>query len=513
MAGWLHGLSKWIHKYVGLLLLVFIVWMSVSGILLNHPALLRELSVPRWMTPPQYRIQDWNRGALRTAVFSQADPNLGFLAGSQGVWRTSNGGHTFTPMDKGFPKSFIDRQTSSLIYDEHRGRLFAGTRGGLFACHIDDAEWTRIALPVHEKRIYKLLRIDDVLLILTSSHLLRWTLVESQGAIEVLDLDAAINPHDRIPLVHAWFELHTGAIWGLGGRLLFDVVGLVMVFLCLSAAYLWYWPWKVQRAIRRRQRVKGRNPIYHWLLKYHLKLGIWLAAIMLVIGGTGFFMRPPLIALLVFGHLPTWMYPAPLPQNPWHDRLRNAAYDPANDRLVIEATDGFWETSEDVSEPLRPIAPPGPVFVMGTSVFEFDRNGDLLLGSFSGLLEVERHRGQITDAITGADASQVSRIRPADIMTAGYFQLPSGEAFVVDHYQGIIPLGAAELAGRFAMPVAMKQGFRLPLWNFLFELHNGRIFRDVLGPWYALIVPLGSLLFVLVCLSGVYDWFFYGGRS
>jgi len=46
----------------------------------------------------------------------------------------------------------------------------------------------------------------------------------------------------------------------------------------------------------------------------------------------------------------------------------------------------------------------------------------------------------------------------------------------------------------------------MPLWNWLFEIHNGRFFKDLIGEWYILIVPLGSLLFVLITLSGVYDW-------
>ncbi len=46
----------------------------------------------------------------------------------------------------------------------------------------------------------------------------------------------------------------------------------------------------------------------------------------------------------------------------------------------------------------------------------------------------------------------------------------------------------------------------MPLWNYLFEVHNGRFFREWLGGGYILIVPLGALLLVLITLTGVYDW-------
>lgn len=48
----------------------------------------------------------------------------------------------------------------------------------------------------------------------------------------------------------------------------------------------------------------------------------------------------------------------------------------------------------------------------------------------------------------------------------------------------------------------------MPLWNYLFEIHNGRFFKDLVGDWYLLIIPLGSLLFILITLSGVYDWLY-----
>ena len=79
---WLFRTSKWIHKYLGLLLILFIGWMSVSGILMNHPDWISGLSVPRWLVPPQYRIHNWSRGALRVGVFSEQDPAVGYIGGS-----------------------------------------------------------------------------------------------------------------------------------------------------------------------------------------------------------------------------------------------------------------------------------------------------------------------------------------------------------------------------------------------------------------------------------------------
>lgn len=61
-------------------------------------------------------------------------------------------------------------------------------------------------------------------------------------------------------------------------------------------------------------------------------------------------------------------------------------------------------------------------------------------------------------------------------------------------------IGSLRRDGRFEMPAAMKQEFRLPLWSFLFELINGRLFKNAIEDWYALVVPLASALEVLIAL-------------
>lgn len=506
--------SKWLHKWVGLLLLLFVVWMSASGILLNHPEVIRDVSVPRWLVPPQYRIQNWSRGALRTAVFSQADPRIGFIGGTQGVWRTGDGGHTFQHMARGFPESYIDRQTDSLVlYEEGPPRLFAGTRGGLFVCDVESENWQRIALPGTDERVQKIIRVSDRLLVFTSSHAYRGSLSADGFTVAPITMRPGGEPRASIPLVEVFFTLHSGKMWGLAGRLLFDVVGVAIIFFGVSGFLLWYWPGKLRRAQRSPKGAHSKTARatvghYRWMFRYHLRLGIWLALPLLIIGGTGLFMRPPMLVALAFGELPRGLYPAALPDNPWHDRIRSALYDHVKDKLILETTDGFWAGSPDFKAPFERTASPGPVFVMGTTVFEPYGNGGYLVGSFSGLFHLERSTGRAVDLVEGRARDDLSTFRPGDTMTAGFVRLPGGDEFVVDHYAGIKPIGDAERAGRLAMPAEMARSFRMPLWNYLFELHNGRIFRDWLGSWYALVAPLGSLLFVILILTGIYDWVF-----
>lgn len=507
--------SRWLHKYVGLLLIVFAIWMSASGILMNHPDWIAGVSVPNWLVPPQYRMENWRRGALRCAVFSEHEHDTGFIAGSQGVWKTSNGGETFQSFNVGLPESPYYRRTNSIALCENgTDRLYAATRGGLYVCTLDTEGWRRIPLDSsnreHDEEVLKLVRVSDDLFAFTQSRAYRASISGSSPAFAGVSLTRATDNEPPVFLVKLFFDLHSGKVWGLPGRLLFDAAGLVIIFLGVSAFYVWYFPWKLKRSLRTPAAGKAapKSGVYRALFKYHLKVGIWAAAILLVIGGTGVFMRPPLLAVLGLGTVPRGAYPGPLPDNPWHDRIRSALYDHVEDRIIIEATDGFWAGPPDLKSPFHKIDFPAPVFVMGTTVFEPYGDNGFLVGSFSGLFHLERTTGRSFDMRTNLPVRDFFKFKPAEVMAAGYMRTPDGREYLAAHDQGLIPLGDTRDDGRFQMPFEIAGEYEMPLWNFLFELHNGRIFRDIIGKWYALLVPLGSILFVLMTLTGVYDWCF-----
>jgi hypothetical protein len=219
-------------------------------------------------------------------------------------------------------------------------------------------------------------------------------------------------------------------------------------------------------------------------------------------------MRPPPLALIATGSVNDFWYPGSLPHNPWDEKIQNALFDSVTNRIIIEATDGFWTGPVSLSRPFHRIDFPAPVFVMGATVFEPYGKGGFLVGSFNGLFHWKRSTGNVIDMLTGSKLSEdVSPVMPADSMVTGYFKTPGGDEFITTHEQGLLPLGNAP-AARFKMPEQMRSNYRMPLWNFMFEIHNGRIFKDLIGGIYILIAPLGSVLFLLITVSGVYDWLY-----
>lgn len=503
--------SKWIHKYIGLVLLLFMVWMSFTGILMNHPGLISHFSVPDWLVPEQYHFKNWNRSALVDLKFSRRDSEIVFAAGKQGVWKSVDGGRSFAPMNHGFPQSDYYRKTRSLfLFEGEKDLLFAGTDGGLYFCNLRDEQWHPVRLGPELEKIKKILRVKDKLFVFTHSHAYASALPPARLEFERLPLNRT-GVQNTVSLIKLFFDLHNGKAWGLPGLLLFDLTGLIILFLSISAFYTWYFPWK-RKKLKRESRLltnKRSRRLFKLMFKYHLKIGIWISVILLLIAGTGLFMRPPLLSALVGGEIPADLYPGFLPDNPWHEKIQNALYDSVDEKIIIQATDGFWRGPADLSVPFEKTQLNVPVFVMGATVFDAYGDNGFLVGSFSGIYHLQRSTGKAINLLNNQIAATVASLRPAQHMVTGYFKTPDGEEFITTHEQGLLPVGSASLRGRFGMPQALTAGFRMPLWNYLFEIHNGRFFKEWIGGWYILLVPLGALLFLLITLTGIYDWLYH----
>ena len=493
--------SKALHKYIGLILLLFLAWMSFSGIFMNHPNAIGDISVDKSIVPGHYHLSNWNRSTLTDAAY--IDESTAFFSGRQGIWKSTDGGRTFADyMDGNFPGSPYWKKTRDIHLDKANNRLFAATAAGLFTADINTGDWRKIPAEEKYEDFKKIVDAGGRLLAFSKSHIYELSQVGALSEIKT----ARHEPEPQMSMVDLFFELHGGDAWGLPGKLIYDAAGLITIFLCISAFYIWFYPKKLKWFKGKAKKRTSRFKIFY---KYHLKLGIWSAFILLIIAGTGLFMRPPLLVALVGEHFPMKYYPGIRHDNPWHDKIRNAMYDPVDDEIIIDATDGYWVGDASLEGDFRKQEPPIPIFPMGATVFEVKENGNYLIGSFIGLHSISRETGRIRDVISSRDTaiSESESVRPGDHMITGYFETHSGERFVTTHNAGLFPVNAAS-AGRFKMPDRIAEEYRMPLWNYMFEIHNARFFEGIIGNWYIIVVPFGSLLFIILILTGIYDWIF-----
>ncbi len=482
--------SRWFHKYAGLFFLAIACCLASTGILINHPSLLSHWSVPVNWLGQSYQYSNWNRFSFRDSLLP-GDDSI-FIAGKMGVFYSPQSGSAFQAINRGLPESFYLRDTNCLLATEYNGqqRLFAGGRSGLYFRGQHTGEWQFVS-SVGTENVVDLLRDGDRILAFTAHACFAAPVGQDNPVFSQVDL--AMDTKDkRVPAFRLLFELHSGKLFGLPGRLFIDFSALLLLFLCVSALYIWYLPWSRRKFARR----KKRSLLFSYLYSYHLTVGIWVAVVLLIIGGSGALVRPPLILLASYWQIPfTWL-------NQEIPEILRAAI--SDDGLLLLATrDGLYKGDSTLEAPLSPVTPPLPVFGMGTTVLESIGDNTFLLGSFSGLYKWDLKANSAVD-LQGKRAVDSGQLRPGEVMAAGVLIDKGILRGYADYTRGLQPVDDIPLMDR---PFSAEQlESRTSLYHFLFELHNGRFLRDLIGAWYILYVPLAGMTLVLIVLTGTYDW-------
>jgi len=498
--------SKKIHKYTGLVFLLYFLMMGITGVLINHPSLLRGITVPAVLLPDVYRYTDWNRFSFREAVFSKTakNPSTLYLAGKAGVFKILNGGQSFKRMSDGLPASAYNMDTRALLLveEDDGDLLFAGTRSGLYVCDPAKGNWRAVEnKDLQQEEIIDLVQAGNRIYAFTAyGGYLAYTgqAVPSFHKITLLSVDSG---PDRVAMFRFLLKLHDGSVLGLPGKLFMDIVGLILLFLSISSLYIWFIPWS-----RKKYKIRRKPRYFGFFHKYHLKLGIYSALFLVIIALTGMFVRPPLMISIINVQVPAWLYPKSGDDN-WHLKIHKAVYLEDEDALLLATKKGFFKAPADLSKPFEKQEIKVPVHGMGTVVLEPLHDNRLLVGSFSGLYVWDRQKQQ------GRDMQGHPLPAGRNIGRILYGGMASGAAvydgqplFWADYGNGIQILNSKVIPD-LPMPHDIKNT-GISLWHFLFECHNGRIFRPILGKYTWLVVPLGGLFLLLSVLTGSYDWFF-----
>jgi hypothetical protein len=503
MARLIFHISKPLHKYFGLLCLIYFLIMGASGILLNHPEFIKAFSLPISWMPESYEYDNWNRMAFRTAVFSEESPGTLYVAGKSGVWESVDGGESFSLLQRGLPDAAWDRDTRALVLLENgKKKLFAGMRSGLYHYDFSRKSWFKTASSIAgDMDIVALVKADDALLVFTPHAGYRLNLGDEKPRLSLLLLKTNVPDADTIPLVRFFLKVHDGSVLGLPGKIFMDIMALALIFLSFSAIYIWYVPWRTKRRRRRRG-----QPLFFWLLhRYHLKIGIYSAFFLVLFALTGMFVRPPLF-MAVAGHVvPSSFFPIDPDNGRWKREISKVVLTPEDNRLLMATGDGFFSAPADFSKPFEPLHLQVPVHDMGVTVLSPLSGQRLLVGSFSGLYVYDTANGMATD-IKGKPVKKNAECRPMAGMVAGAAVHKGELQYWADYRTGLHSVEPDKKD--FCMPTAIAEESRISLWHFLFEVHNGRIFRDWLGNYTWLIVPLGGLILLICVLSGTYDWFY-----
>jgi hypothetical protein len=226
---------KKLHKWPAIIIAFFAILFATSGIVMNHRGTFSSIDVSRKLLPPNYTYRNWNLAAVRGSL--PIDEKKILVYGNIGIWKSDRMFQNFADFNQGFPKGIDNRKIYSVI--QFKNELFAGTHMGLFSRNISDGKWEKENLPVKEERIADLTIKNDTLLVLTRQYLLKST---DGRTFETAQLPAPVGYERKTGLFDTFWQLHSGELLGLPGKLIVDLLGLVTILLSVTGLLHFFFP-------------------------------------------------------------------------------------------------------------------------------------------------------------------------------------------------------------------------------------------------------------------------------
>ena len=494
------GKLRKFHKWPGIVITLFVILFTASGILMNHRSLISGIDLNRSLLPEDYSYQNWNKAAIKSVCLINEDSSL--VYGNIGIWLTTDHFKSFKDWNAGFPKGTDNRKISKILHTPD-GKLFAGTYFGLYLYSVPQHVWQKIKLPVSEERITDLILKKDELIVQTRSFLLK----SSDGrSFHPIVLPAPEEYNGKVSLFKTLWLLHSGELWGFVGKLLVDLFGLAILIISLTGLMHFIFPKWLKHRREKQKNNASLMGIRNTNLRWHNRLGWIFLPFLIFVTITGMFLRPPLlisIANSVVSPIPETVLRSP---NPWYDQLRRVLYDEQQHLFLFSTNDGMYIINENFEGPmLRPVSQP-PVSVMGCNVLEKKSENTYLVGSFNGLFLWNPHTGQIIDYLSGNtyEAPHVMGPPISKDMIDGWFTELTGNEFYFDYNLGVIPVRNIVQFGEMSSEIIHKSP--ISLWNLALEVHTGRIFEPLLGMFYILYVPIAGICILIVLISGFFIW-------
>ncbi len=494
------GIFKKLHRWPGLIISFILLYYGITGTFMNHRELFSGVDLRRTVLPEEYEYRNWNNAAVKGNLEINKDSILVF--GNIGVWVTDSAFTTYRSLNRGFANGTDNRK----VADIHRcdnGGLYAATLFGLYAFDISDNSWKIINTGKGDKRFTALESRDDTLYALSRSYLYAGFSAGATTSLNRKQLPAPAGFRNEVGLFETVWQIHSGEIFGLPGKVFVDLLGALTVFLSLTGIIYFFFPgWIVSRT-KKTKSVARISTINKWSLKWHNKLGAWFFVFLIILYFTGIFLRPPLLLTIASSKVRPVIYSNLDQPNPWHDKLRDLFYDRGKDQFLLSTSEGMYFFSEPGERPAHMAVQP-PVSVMGINTLEPYGNDAYLVGSFSGLFLWHPSDPEIYNFITGEKYVELSGRPVGDYKISGMITDGSGRKYISDYDLGILPLGHNGIFPE--MPDNIRDESKISLWSVSLEIHTGRIFNSLLGSFYILVVPLAGLTGITVVISGYMVW-------
>ena len=527
------------HRWLGLVLSVFMLVFCVSGIILNHREVFSGCEVSRKWLPASYHVKNFNNGVVKgTVVKKSAAHSLSsencdsvLVYGCAGVFLTDSRLSTWQDFNAGLPESIDERNVRHVVKAKD-GSLWCAALRDVYRYDENSHRWKKVELPGNEERIMDVALAKDSMTVVALTRSRVFTIVPfvqygeivkiGKSSSETYRVESKIIPapkkyEPKTTLFKLVWHLHSGEFFGLPGKLVVDAIALVLIVLSITGILLFILPYGIRRAkkLAAKARMKRLGKQFAWNMKWHNKIGYVTIVLTLWIAITGMCLRPPLMVPLVLSKLPQAVGEG---GNVWQDKLRAIRWDAVQGDWLVSTSEGFLRVDEDFSQApkMLPDDECPKLSPMGVTVWESDGKGAWIVGSFRGIYRwnpVNHSLNQILDYFTGKPSEETSMIPISDNLVCGYSEdFLGGKPLVFDFAKGVEDAKGQAVAlcndepktsrNEESMSDLICETAPMSLWNVALELHVGRCYSPFLGPLSDLFVFLSGLLITLVLLSG-----------
>lgn len=527
------------HRWLGLVLSVFMLVFCVSGIILNHREVFSGCEVSRKWLSASYHIKNFNNGVVKgtvvkkSAAHSLSSENCDSVLayGCAGVFLTDSRLSTWQDFNAGLPESIDERNVRHVVKAKD-GSLWCAALRDVYRYDENSHRWKKVELPGNEERIMDVALAKDSMTVVALTRSRVFTIVPfvqygeivkiGKSSSETYRVESKIIPapkkyEPKTTLFKLVWHLHSGEFFGLPGKLVVDAIALVLIVLSITGILLFILPYGIRRAkkLAAKARMKRLGKQFAWNMKWHNKIGYVTIVLTLWIAITGMCLRPPLMVPLVLSKLPQAVGED---GNVWQDKLRAIRWDAVQGDWLVSTSEGFLRVDEDFSQApkMLPDDECPKLSPMGVTVWESDGKGGWIVGSFRGIYRwnpVNHSLNQILDYFTGKPSEETSMIPISDNLVCGYSEdFLGGKPLVFDFAKGVEDAKGQAVAlcndepktsrNEESMSDLICETAPMSLWNVALELHVGRCYSPFLGPLSDLFVFLSGLLITLVLLSG-----------
>ena len=527
------------HRWLGLVLSVFMLVFCVSGIILNHREVFSGCEVSRKWLPASYYIKNFNNGVVKgtvvkkSAAHSLSSENCDSVLayGCAGVFLTDSRLSTWQDFNAGLPESIDERNVRHVVKAKD-GSLWCAALRDVYRYDENSHRWKKVELPGNEERIMDVALAKDSMTVVALTRSRVFTIVPfvqygeivkiGKSSSETYRVESKIIPapkkyEPKTTLFKLVWHLHSGEFFGLPGKLVVDAIALVLIVLSITGILLFILPYGIRRAkkLAAKARMKRLGKQFAWNMKWHNKIGYVTIVLTLWIAITGMCLRPPLMVPLVLSKLPQAVGED---GNVWQAKLRAIRWDAVQGDWLVSTSEGFLRVDEDFSQApkMLPDDECPKLSPMGVTVWESDGKGGWIVGSFRGIYRwnpVNHSLNQILDYFTGKPSEETSMIPISDNLVCGYSEdFLGGKPLVFDFAKGVEDAKGQAVAlcndepktsrNEESMSDLICETAPMSLWNVALELHVGRCYSPFLGPLSDLFVFLSGLLITLVLLSG-----------